>query len=299
MSWENLRRASVFHHTDIKHDEMRHKLLHRSYNDIWILWIDEANREIKDFNKYRFNWTLSFRQDSEVSIGSYGILIQRERYKNSFSNNSHFIQMLSEANIPFSDPSLEHHILTNYRLRRKHALWFVSNCMPKRRLKYYEDLKRHHPIKAFGSCVENHCDRNEHCEFDQSHLAIFYLAFESQTCTDYITEKFWRALYYGMIPIVLGPSKQSYLDLGVPESAFIHVDDFKSVKALAKHLHRVSNNYLHYRQYFQWLYQYDIFYDINELEPIRMCELCMRLNMQDSRDHSFYTNIQKWHETGC
>ena len=284
--------------------KMGHKLARRSYNDIWILWIDEADREIGKLNKYRFNWTLSFRQDSEVSIGSYGILIQAERekkfsYNNSSDDNSDLLQMLSDANIPVADPSLEHHILINYRLRRKHALWFVSNCKPKHRWTYYQKLNRLYPVKAFGSCVENQCARNERCEFDQLHLGLFYLAFESQKCTDYITEKFWRALYYGLIPIVHGPSKQCYLDLGVPASAFIHVNDFKSVKALADHLHEISNNYIYYREYFQWLNQYDIFYDINDHEPIRMCELCMRLNMHDSGRHRFYKNIHKWYQTGC
>jgi hypothetical protein len=195
--------------------------------------------------------------------------------------------------------TLENRILTNYHYRHKHALWFVSNCVPQYRLKYYQKLKIHYPIQAFGSCVEKKCDKKKNCEYDQSHLALFYLAFESQTCTDYITEKFWRALYYGMIPIVLGPSKQSYLDLGIPQSAFIHIDDFKSEIQLADYLHRISNDYFLYRKYFQWLNQYDIFYDINELEPIRMCELCMRLNMQEYQDHSYYIDVHDWHRTGC
>ena len=163
----------------------------------------------------------------------------------------------------------------------------------------YEQLKNLYPIKAFGSCVENKCDKNNKCEYEQSHLALFYLAFESQTCTDYISEKFWRALYYGMIPIVLGPSKQSYIDLGVPPTAFIHVDDFYSIKELAKYLHDISNDYFLYREYFQWLNQYDVFFNINDLEPIRMCELCMRLNIQNKNEHRFYTNIHQWHRTGC
>jgi hypothetical protein len=278
---------------------MRNKLAHRASNDIWILWIDEANRNIEDLNQYQFNWTLSFRQDSEVSIGSYGILIQRNSKSPTSYNNPDLRRILTDANIPVTNMYLENRIFMNYRFRHKHALWFVSNCSPKRRLEYYEQLKLHYPIEAFGVCVENKCDKNKHCESEQSHLALFYLAFESQTCTDYITEKFWRALYYGMIPIVLGPSKQSYLDLGVPESAFIHIDDYQSAASLAKYLQRISNNYFLYRQYFQWLNHYEIFYDITELEPIRMCELCMRLNMQQSQDHSFYRNIHHWHRTGC
>jgi hypothetical protein len=30
----------------------------------------------------------------------------------------------------------------------------------------------------------------------------FFLAFENQNCSDYITEKFWRSLSYDIIPVV-------------------------------------------------------------------------------------------------
>jgi len=282
---------------------MNRKLQHRSYNDIWILWIDEANRQIQNLNQYNFNWTLSFRQDSEVSIGSYGFLVPQDRTKsvqnNYLSNKTDLIQVFISRDINPTDTSIEDRILFNYRYRHKHALWFVSNCGPKRRLEYYAQLKKYYPIKAFGVCVANKCDRNNQCAHEQSHLALFYLAFESQTCKDYITEKFWRALSYGMIPIVLGPSKQSYLDLGIPESAFIHVDDFRSAKKLANYLHEIANDYFLYRKYFQWLNQYEAFDDIKVLEPIRMCELCMRLNMQRHQDHSFYTDVHNWHRALC
>ena len=282
---------------------MPHKVGHRSHHDIWILWVDEANRALDHLNEYQFNWTLSFRQDSEVSIGSYGLLIRSNKkdfLENKYSSNhSDFLQILIDRNIRITDMTLENRILTNYRYRHKNALWFVSNCFPKRRLNYYAQLKDHFPIEAFGSCVSQKCDRNNQCEHEHSQLALFYLAFESQTCTDYITEKFWRALNYGMIPIVFGPSKQSYLDLGIPSSAFIHVADFQSAKELANHLNQIANDYFLYREYFQWLNQYEIFFNINDLEPIRMCELCMRLNMQKYQDHSFYTHIHQWHRAAC
>jgi hypothetical protein len=282
---------------------MQEKLLHRSPKDIWILWIDEANRSISHLNQYRFNWTLSFRQDSEVSIGTYGMLIPQLRNPMPSSDNlidhPRFLQLYSNRKIHLSDMVIENRILLNYRYRHKHALWFVSNCSPKRRLQYYSELKKFFPVRAFGSCVENKCTRADRCEYEQAHLALFYLAFESQTCQDYITEKFWRALYYGMIPIVLGPSKQSYLDLGIPSTAFIHTDDFPSAEELADHLHAISTDYFRYRKYFRWLSQYEVFHDTNTLEPIRMCELCMRLNMQEYQEHSFYTDVHKWHRSSC
>ena len=70
------------------------------------------------------------------------------------------------------------------------------------------------------------------------HLAethLFYLSFENTLCDDYITEKFWLALQAGMVPVVRGPSPQSYHRVAPPNS-FIHVEDFAGPKALAAHL---------------------------------------------------------------
>lgn len=287
---------------DIQPEQMKLKLVSRSPDDIWILWVDEANRQMTYFNQYQFNWTLSFRQDSEVALASYGLLIPKQRSSSSSSTESlpsSLVLWLTKRNLRIADAKIEQQILTNFRYRQRHALWFISNCIPQRRLEYYRQLKEFYPIRAFGRCVETKCDRNDHCDSDQSYLAMFYLAFESQTCTDYVTEKFWRAFSYGMIPIVLGPSKQSYLDLNIPESAFIHVNDFSSAKDLAEHLHRVSQNYEIYRQYFQWLNNFDAFSKIDDLEPIRMCEMCMRLNLQSFNEHRWYTNLHQWHRTGC
>jgi len=295
-----VRRASIFHHEDVKTAEVQKKLEHRSFEDIWILWSDEANKQIEHLNQFYFNWTIGFRLDAEVSFGTYGILIEQQR-KTTYSkeNNTDFLFVLRQANIEIKNPLLEYRILENFRYRSKHALWFVSNCNPKRRLNYYSELKLHYPVKAFGKCGEYQCEKGDQCETEQSYLALFYLAFESQRCLDYVTEKFWRALHFGMIPIALGPTKQCYLDLGIPESAFIHVDDFKSERLLANHLHQISNDYLLYRQYFQWLNQYAIFHDINVLEPIRMCELCMKLNLYEYQDHSYYVNFFDWQRMDC
>ncbi|CAF3778380.1 unnamed protein product [Rotaria socialis] len=310
MNHENIRRANIFHHVDIKPEDIHEKQKYRSHHDIWILWVDEANRQIEHLNEYKFNWTLSFRQDSEISIGTYGLIIESDNNNYIHANNnsdaimfsSDFLYILQNHSILLSDITLENYILTNYRYRSKHALWFVSNCEPKQRLNYYEQLQRYFPVDAYGSCINNvkkTCNKNDQCENDQFRLAFFYLAFESQTCTDYITEKFWRALHYGMIPIVFGPRKQSYLDLGVPKSAFIHVEDFSSPKQLGKYLHNIVNDYFLYRDYFQWRNQYEIFYETNDLEPVRMCELCMRMNMQDQNEHRFYSNIHQWHRSEC
>jgi hypothetical protein len=293
ISNDQQRRASIFHHADIDHNDMQRKLRHRSSNDIWILWIEQLNR-------YRFNWTLSFRQDAEVSLGTYGLLIEKVlTTKEPVAQQAAWIPVHMQEGLSVRDMAVEQRILMNYRYRRRHALWFVSNCGPKQRFEYYQQLQQFYPIRTFGQCFESKCDRDHSCQSEQSYLAMFYLAFESQTCKDYVTEKFWRAIGFGMIPIVLGPSKQSYLDLNMPSSAFIHVDDFPSSKELAIHLHRIENNYDLYREYFQWWHRYEVFNDINDLEAIRMCELCMLLNKQTTSEHSFYSNINRWYRTAC
>lgn len=124
------------------------------------------------------------------------------------------------------------YISQEFSSRYHQALWFVTNCGAKRRLKYFRELREYFPIQVFGSCVQlneslpslnayqiakklilskkfnnrtllsTNCNRWSSCEEEQMKLNMFYLAFESQSCKDYITEKFWRALKYGLIPSI-------------------------------------------------------------------------------------------------
>eukprot|EP00906_Rhabdomonas_costata_P002974 RCo004609 len=78
----------------------------------------------------------------------------------------------------------------------------------------------------------------------------FYLAFETESCKDYVTEKFFRALYVGSVPVVMGapnvwefaPTNRSYID----------VNDFDGPKALADYLVELDNDDEKYLQYLQW-----------------------------------------------
>ena len=57
-------------------------------------------------------------------------------------------------------------------------------------------------VNIFGSCGDGDCD--EECEEEQMKSHKFYLSFENAICQDYITEKFFRAVERGLVPIVLG-----------------------------------------------------------------------------------------------
>ncbi len=175
---------------------------------------------------------------------------------------------------------------------------FVSNCNSKSRLQYYEQLKEHFPISAFGKCIINprnlseNCNHRSQCELKRLSTSKFYLAFESTTIRlNYITEKFWRSLSLGIIPVVLGPKRQDYEQVAPPNS-FIYAKDYSNPETLAKHLHHVATNKDEYEKYHRWRIAYETNHRGQDLEPLRFCELCYRLNT--NRDRIWYTNINKY-----
>ncbi|XP_049869325.1 3-galactosyl-N-acetylglucosaminide 4-alpha-L-fucosyltransferase FUT3-like [Pectinophora gossypiella] len=65
---------------------------------------------------------------------------------------------------------------------------------------------------------------------------IFYLSFENSNCPQYFTEKcFYNAYSKGAIPVILGPPYDDCFKL-LPPNSFIHVDSYKTIDDLAKHI---------------------------------------------------------------
>ena len=187
---------------------------------------------------------------------------------------------------------------------------FVSNCKPKKRLKKFRSLRQYYPIAAFGKCISPieslslnahiysnvQCRRHSDCEKLHLTTSKFYLAFESQSCIDYITEKFWRTLSFGTIPIVSGPERESFVHVAPPHS-FIHVNDYKSDKELGEALNLISKNRSLYGKYHAWRRYYDVYYQQKDLDPYRFCELCYRINTNKQR--IWYENIHDWFLEKC
>jgi len=51
--------------------------IQRNSEQIWLLWHDESNEKAPILNKYKFNWTITYRTSAEASIGAYGITLQK------------------------------------------------------------------------------------------------------------------------------------------------------------------------------------------------------------------------------
>jgi hypothetical protein len=77
----------------------------RNSNQIWLLWHDEPYPPSPIYNKFLFNWTISYRFNSEVSVAAYGITLIRNK--------------------PMDQSVFDKWINENYKNRRNEAVWYV------------------------------------------------------------------------------------------------------------------------------------------------------------------------------
>jgi len=75
----------------------------RNSNQICLLWHDEPYSPSSIYNKFLFNWTISYRLDSEVSVAAYGITFVR--------------------NEPMNQLVFGNWINENYKKRHNEAVW--------------------------------------------------------------------------------------------------------------------------------------------------------------------------------
>ncbi|CAL4165914.1 unnamed protein product, partial [Meganyctiphanes norvegica] len=176
-----------------------------------------------------FNWTMHFRQDSDVSI-PYGVISQIE------------------------DPI---HAMVNSRSdywsrkdRDKLAAWMVSHCRTdSARESYVKELKKHIRVDIYGGCGNLTCGTAQYqARKDQWKLKectdvtneyFFYLAFENSICRDYVTEKFFRSLGQDVVPVVMGGADYALI---APHHSYIDALDFTSPKDLADFLKNVASH---------------------------------------------------------
>ena len=89
-----------------------------------------------------------------------------------------------------------------------------------------------------------------------------------------------------MIPIVMGARAADYRHAAPPHS-YIHVEDFKSPRDLAKYLLMLDKNDDMYNQYFRWKEMGRFF------NTKFWCRLCALAHSDLSHDH-YYGNVEAW-----
>lgn len=222
---------------------------------------------LRGLAKDLFNWTLSYRTDSDVFV-PYGFLYSR------------------------SDPTEQPSGL-GPQLARKRGLvaWVVSNWNEHQaRVRYYHQLSRHVSVDVFGRTGPG----RPVPAIGLLHTVArykFYLAFENSRHVDYITEKLWRnAFLAGAVPVVLGPDRANY-ERFVPRGAFIHVDDFPNAASLAAYLLFLDRNVAVYRRYFRWRRSFAV--HITSFWDEQWCRTCQAVQTSGDQPKSIH-NLADW-----
>ncbi|KAI1905339.1 hypothetical protein AGOR_G00015090 [Albula goreensis] len=148
------------------------------------------------------------------------------------------------------------------RLRRTLAplVYVQSDCdPPSDRDAFIRELMRHIQVDSYGACLHNRdlpAPLQDSTAMDeQAFLHIlaqykFVLAFENAVCDDYITEKLWRPLKLGAVPVYYGaPNVVTWLPSN--RSAVV-VAPGESPEELARRLKRLDENDEEYEAYLEW-----------------------------------------------
>ncbi|KAK3091428.1 hypothetical protein FSP39_019817 [Pinctada imbricata] len=136
-----------------------------------------------------------------------------------------------------------------------------SDCnVPSDRDNLVSLLQKHINVDSYGTCVHNK-DLPPHLKdpikgmFHKDFYKLnakykFTLALENGICDDYITEKIWRPLMLGSVPIIHGSPKIKEL-LPSNMSAIV-VSDFNDIQSLANHIKFLNENDAEYEKYLHW-----------------------------------------------
>ena len=146
-------------------------------------------------------------------------------------------------------------IIDFVKSKTKLVAGFVSQCQTaSRRENYIRQLMSHVQVDVYCGCGNSSCPKKTCKEETVLKQYKFYLAFENTLNGEYITEKVWRSLSNGLVPIVYG-ALDTY-NMSLPSGSFIDVEDFSSPQALANYILKVSSNETLYRSFFSWKYSH-------------------------------------------
>ncbi|CAH1786122.1 unnamed protein product [Owenia fusiformis] len=243
---------------------------YKQNNQVWVYHELESalNTAWLDPYKDRFNYTMTYRHDSDIPI-VYGKFKQYDSLPQS-------------------------RIEKNYAEgKTKKIAWFISHCYDNNgRMNYAKKLQEYIDVDIYGNCGDKECPRNkmQQCYEMLKKDYKFYLAFENTNCRDYITEKlFSNALMNDVVPVVMGAHPDDYRRVA-PENSFIHVEDFPNPAELAEHINYLDQNDDEYNKLFQWKGTGEF------INTQSWCRLCAMMH-DKTRTRKWYNNLERWFVT--
>ncbi|ESP01435.1 hypothetical protein LOTGIDRAFT_111725 [Lottia gigantea] len=232
----------MFYGSDFSLDDLP---LPRQSHHEWGLFHEESPKNNFLYSHHNmmalFNHTCTFRRESDYPITTQHLVSQKW-----LESTKHLVSADKKH---------------GFRHKLAPVVFTHSDCdTPSDRDTFVSSLMKHIKVDSYGSCLHNK-DLPEHIQdpikgmnhgdfLDLVSKYKFSLAIENGVCTDYVTEKLWRPLSVGSVPIVYGsPTVQELLPSN--HSAII-INDYKTVEELAKYLTFLDNNNEEYEKYLDW-----------------------------------------------
>ncbi|XP_046959313.1 alpha-(1,3)-fucosyltransferase 10 [Vanessa cardui] len=233
--------AYLFYASNIKFDDLP---LPRNPNDIlWGLYHEESPRNVEELLHEKilslFNYSATFSRYSDIPFPLQ------------------YLESLEDiTSTKYFKPT---RVKTNLLNELSPILYLQSDCeTATERDIYVKELIKFIDIDSYGACLNN---KEMPTKFQEDYLNNlndddflnyisrykFVLAIENGVCDDYVTEKFWRAIKIGTVPIYFGsPTIKDWLP---NNKSAILLEDFPTPKIMSEHLKKLLNNDNLYDEY--------------------------------------------------
>lgn len=186
--------------------------LARSDNQLYIFVSteSEANFRVSDDFNYFFNYTWSYKLNSDIL---YPYFVVRNKRGDVIAPKARVRWMKPKYMKP-----TEESVIQKLQSKSIGAAWFVTNCLANnQRIEYIRDLrvafdKLGHQIDVFGGCDANKVcgrDKMDDCLALVEANYYYYLSFENSFSEDYVTEKVMTAIDHYAVPVVYGGGNYS------------------------------------------------------------------------------------------
>jgi alpha-1,3-fucosyltransferase len=253
--------------------------------------------DISGYKNY-FNWTMTYRMESDVPL-LYGRILP----KPSAPKTSQEIK----AKIRESTKKLTLMKRKGMGKKKKLVAAMISHCTTKsRRETYISQLKKHVKVDVFGTCnegeVEQNCDPDElvssnpECYDMLESNYKFYLSFENSICPDYVTEKFFKIMRLrDIVPVVYGGANYAKL---APKHSYIDALHFRP-QQLAAYLKTLAENETLYNEYLWWKDDYIVEAGLEQMVRTSFCDLCLKLHQVDKKVKVYTSLASQWDPAHC